>query len=270
MRKNFLVLKIIFILFPIFLSLKTKKQNDLISDNHEESKFIISNPEKDSSLMTLKFKNDNNTQFSLGITNNKDFSILKKDTKIIISKEGENLLINSPSILIESLNINGNLNYYNNSQWKLYSINTFDNNNINEWSFPKISKCGNFINILGGHCLLSNEEIRKEYNNLPKHSLIKIEGKFNFIGNWDKNSGYLKYNNNGNEEFLWTGRCETNKNDFILKEGMCGYQICKIGEFISVTFSHSDDNLELIFGSTLNDDSCEQSYGISDIKIYVK
>ena len=51
---------------------------------------------------------------------------------------------------------------------------------------------------------------------------------------------------------------------------MCGYQICKIGEFISVTFSHSDDNLELIFGSTLSDDSCEQSYGISDIKIYVK
>ena len=270
MTKNLFIINITFILFSISIALQIKKQNELESEKQFESKFIISNPETNSSLITLKFKNDNNTQFSIGITDKENFSILKKDLKTIITEKDKKIILNSPSILIESLNINNNLNYYNNTQWKLYYINNFEKNNSNEFTFGKISKCGKNINILGGNCLLSNKEIKKEFENLPKHSLIKIEGKFNFIGDWNKNTGYLKYNDNNDEKVLWTGRCETNKNDYILKEGFCHYQICKIGEFFSVSFSHKNDNLKIIFGANLNDDSCQQSYGISDIRIYIK
>ena len=51
---------------------------------------------------------------------------------------------------------------------------------------------------------------------------------------------------------------------------MCEYQVCKIGDVINVSFYHNEENLKLIFGSTLTGHPCDQSYGVSDIKIYIK
>ncbi len=43
-----------------------------------------------------------------------------------------------------------------------------------------------------------------------------------------------------------------------------------MASLINITVDHSDTKIKLIFGTTLERSSCEQSYGISDVKIYMR
>ena len=126
--------------------------------------------------------------------------------------------------------------------------------------------------ILGGVCQTSYDKLIKTYENIPKHNEIKIEAQYHFIGKWEQNTGYLQVNLNGEDQYVWTGRCKSlDEENYIYDQGMCGYKICKIGEIIKVSLKHNDDKLKLTFGSTLTeDDACVQSYGISEIKIFIR
>jgi hypothetical protein len=157
------------------------------------------------------------------------------------------------------------MKYLDTPQWKLIYHDSFSQNNTLDWNYDKITQC-NYYKMLGGYCQLSDKEAVKIFR-LPEHTIVRIEALYHFIGKWDSNTGYMKVSKNGESKYVWSYRC--NYQQSIIK--MCpDYDVCKLAVPISVTLNHSDKDIKLTFGSTLDNHSCEKSYGISDIKIYIK
>jgi len=95
---------------------------------------------------------------------------------------------------------------------------------------------------------------------------------FHFTGSWRSNTGYFKYIDKKDNKYLWTYRCLNKENSIMSKDNKsCHYKICKMNIPISVTFPHKKHKLELAFGTDFNDDNpCEGSYGVSEIRLYVR
>jgi len=141
-----------------------------------------------------------------------------------------------------------------------------------DWDFDTTTKCG-FYNMLGGICQTSTNEISKEISDLPPHKEIKIVASYHFIGKWDSNTGYLKLDGlnfrRNNPQYIWTDRC-ISKSDKDNSIKLCDYKVCKMNDPINVSVVHSDKYIKLIFGSTLKQNACEQSYAVSDVKLYIR
>ena len=126
--------------------------------------------------------------------------------------------------------------------------------------------------MLGGYCLTSGESHRKTYRNLPTHNILRIVAVYHFLDNWKGESGFLKINTGayGEYEYIWAEKYD-------LSEFPDAYNVCgsdageaKFSSFIDITIPHFDDDIALEFGSTLEGDPCEKSYGVSSISLYVK
>ena len=267
------VLKIYIFLSLIYLSYNLKNFKNLNQNLKKESitKLTINNPKTDNSLLTMKIK-DTETQYNIGIVNGNNFTISSKDQEIIKTKCDNQTIFNSPYITLNSISTKGDIKYNSVSQWKMIYYDSFRYNDTSlGWNYERVSQC-NYHFILGGVCQTSYDKLIKTYENIPKHNEIKIEAQYHFIGKWEQNTGYLQVNLNGEDQYVWTGRCKSlDEENYIYDQGMCGYKICKIGEIIKVSLKHNEDKLKLTFGSTLTeDDACVQSYGISEIKIFIR
>jgi len=81
-------------------------------------------------------------------------------------------------------------------QWAVTAHDDFEDANsvANGWSDMSISSCSEGGNsFLGGHCLLSYQEVSKTYT-LPKHEHLKISASVHMFDNWDGESVYMKVN----------------------------------------------------------------------------
>lgn len=234
------------------------------------STFILTSQKQTPAMINFKIKNSS-LMFSLGlndgklILNNNKFRNLEIDEDKLVSLKASVLTINS-------LDVKGNVKYNNVNQWKLFLHDNFHKNETSlNWNHDKVTKCNNY-NIMGGQCQTSTKELIKEITNIPPHSQIKIEASYHFIGSWDSHSGYLKLDNidfrKENPKYVWTHRCKNSKVTSIVK--ICPIEVCKMASPINITVNHSENLIKLIFGSTLERNSCEQSYGISDVKIYIR
>lgn len=254
-----------FISFLIITLIPISNENGVPSS---PSSLTISNAVGQEAVVSLKLKNTD-VLYSLGIMND-NFVLKNQERNIIAIKENDRIFISGKTILSNSLQLKGDLIYKKLTQWRMISYDSFNQNITSTgWSFEKTSLCkDNLYYMLGGHCLLSTDIITKIYNNLPSHSMIKIEGLFHFIGKWDQHTGYMKVKKNDQEQYIWSSRCRNSNS--MLTSNLCDYQICSIGNVINISFKHADDSLQLIFGSTLTENPCYQSYGVSDIKIYVR
>jgi hypothetical protein len=220
-------------------------------------------------LINLKLKNKK-TLFSLGISD-KSFIISNSDYKFM-NATNEMVVLKGKSLLTNSLNVTGEILINNIKQWRMIKYDSWKENNTDlGWGFNKISVCGHY-KVLGGPCLLGQEEISKTFTNLPEHTMVKIEALYHFFGDWDAESGYMKLVNSKisdkKENYLWALRCLKEKIPPLFK--ICEPDICKIASPISVSLSHNDRDIKIAFGSTIKSNSCTRSYAISDIKIYVR
>lgn len=156
-------------------------------------------------------------------------------------------------------------------QWKLVIFEDFQSS-VTGWSEDDISNCGSSPDLfLGGHCKFSNENVTKTFS-LSSHSEIKVSANFHFIDNWKGESAYMKVDG----EYVWSESFESCSN---LRASVCqseGINVCgddypdRMGHFIRYAGSHSDDEVTLEFSSTLSRDSCEVSWGIDNIEIYIR
>ncbi|KRW98425.1 hypothetical protein PPERSA_12382 [Pseudocohnilembus persalinus] len=132
----------------------------------------------------------------------------------------------------------------------------------------EISNCGG-IHMLGGYGLLADDQIEKQFTEIPSHQFIRIKANYHFIDSWSGETGYMKIGTKENNEYIWTQSYDYNKAmDSI---NVCGSQYGegKLTEHIDVTFRHSEQDLFIVFGSTLNNDAFDNSYGISNLQIYL-
>ena len=274
---------LIFLLFTVGISLASSedkflnkrriKVNLKISpfkpfNNTLYSSFVIQAP-KGKKTGTINFNLRRSKKImSLGIINN-NFSLFSNKKQYLTVKSKKSI-IQARNVITNEIASMHKVTYHTVSQWRLIAEDTWNKNlTTNGWDFDLVSQCQHSY-FFGGHCLLSKKEISKTYTNIPKHSMIRIESFYHHLGKWNSNSGYLKLaNTKDDHKYLWTNICKNKQSS--IYNNLCGYETCKINVPISVTIPHKKTTLAISFGADLNHDhSCEASYAVSEIRIYVR
>ena len=89
---------------------------------------------------------------------------------------------------------------------------------------------------IGGYCLLSKEEVSKKFFIGYSHESIRVKASYHMFDNWnggDYNDPYFNL-------------------------------------VIDVTIPHNESDVTITFGSTLDKDPCDASYGFQDVMLYIK
>ena len=152
-------------------------------------------------------------------------------------------------------------------QWGLVHHDDFETEkSLKDWSDKRTSKCKNGTNtFLGGHCNFSYNEVTKTFKNLPSHEKLKLNAALHMLDNWDGEYAYMKIDG----VKVWTKKGQQSQNG--------GIDICG-GESndpafnipIDVSLPHSSNEVTVSFGTTLEKDPCNHSFGIDDVMIYVR
>ncbi|KAL4494955.1 hypothetical protein ABPG72_015655 [Tetrahymena utriculariae] len=153
-------------------------------------------------------------------------------------------------------------------QWNQIVAENFWNEPFN-WSINQITKCGG-IYMLGGYGITAKKELQKTFEDIPSHTTIRVTGSFHFIDAWSGEAAFIKilFLEKDTFEYLWTQTYDFSKT----KNGIniCGsdYVEGQLTSNFDFTIPHSAKSLTLVFGANLQDDPYENSYGISNLKIY--
>jgi len=152
-------------------------------------------------------------------------------------------------------------------QWGLVHHDDFESEkSLQGWSDKRTSKCQHGGNtFLGGHCNFSYNEVTKVFKNLPPHDKLKINAAFHMLDSWDGEYAYMKLD----DVKVWTKRGQHSPDKGI---NICG------GDFndpafniaIDVSVPHNKPEIKITFGSTLDEEPCNESFGVDDVMIYVR
>jgi hypothetical protein len=128
------------------------------------------------------------------------------------------------------------------------------------------------MHLLGGYGNLAGGEIKKSFNNIPTHKDLRIVATYHFIDAWSGETGFMRLNTGKDKkmEYVWTERHDFSK-------GSGGISICgakypenKFSVNIDLSVSHEDEEITIGFGSTLDQDPYENSFGVSNLQIFIK
>jgi len=296
LSNNILFLTCIFLLVGLNFTINTininQRFNESLTNSTELSKLLyrkgqdpktvskqftsltINPPSGKSGVINLSIKNLNLIT-SFGLIDKK-FALNSNNYKFL-NATSDIVELKGNSILTNSLNSLGNIQHNGVNQWRMVEYNSWSKNKTtNGWNHTKTSSCGPYT-MIGGKCQLSNKEIVKTITNLPEHTMVRVEALFHFMGSWDSETGYLKkWDENdykkleNTNKYLWTLRCKKDKSTPIVKISICEEDVCQVASPISVTIPHKEKTLKLSFGSTITSNACEKSYGVSDVKIYIR
>jgi hypothetical protein len=123
--------------------------------------------------------------------------------------------------------------------------------------------------LLGGYGKFAGGEVYKTYR-LPKHSQVRVKANYHFIDAWTGETAFAKVD----YKIMWT-------ESYDQQTSKTGIQICgstapenKFSVPIDLVIPHVCDEdgctLNIAFGSTLTLSPTEQSWGISDVMIFVR
>ena len=129
------------------------------------------------------------------------------------------------------------------------------------------------MSILGGFCTLSAHKLQNIIAGLSAHTQVRVESTFHFIDAWAGESAYLRVSptdDYGELAYVWTDTFDftTSKNE----RNICGGEVAeaRFAVPIDVSFPHNDSSVKLEFGSTLGQDPCYASWGISSVRVSVR
>merc|ERR1712072_915111 len=142
-------------------------------------------------------------------------------------------------------------------QWALVFHEDFQEK-VSGWTPVKVSSCGGEDKFLGGHCNFAADTASKVFKNLPAHTQVRMTASFHFLDQWDGKN-------------VWADSSKSHRGEGV---NVCGaaHPDRKFAAPIDVTMQHTGDNVEVKFGTTMDSstDSCQQSWGVDDVTIYVK
>jgi hypothetical protein len=134
-----------------------------------------------------------------------------------------------------------------------------------------MTECGG-IKMLGGYCQFGGGEVTKTYTDIPDHTSLRIQANYHFIDAWDTETGFMRINNgkDGMMQYIWTERYSA----FVGNNGIdiCGGRWPE-GRFsvpIDVSIPHTDSSVKIGFGSTIEQDPCDESFGVSGVRILIR
>lgn len=143
-----------------------------------------------------------------------------------------------------------------------------------------ITPCGG-TRMLGGYEMFSKGQVSKRYTNLRTHSEVRVTANFHFIDDWEGETAYMmtgsfsKNMNCSSVQYAWTHAYDAREVSSAVS--VCGGKTGE-GRFavpIDITIPHSEDTLDLIFGTTLLgktkfDAAGGAFWGVSGVNIYIR
>jgi len=231
--------------------------------------FAIRAPPGSDSVLT--FTADSVGSVSLALISETGNFVIKneKNNLVEINQKGEEIVMGVSKLSAKSLQFYGDILYKDIPQWKLVVNENFWQEPTG-WTINKISTCGG-INMLGGFSITSGTENSKKFKDLPAHKKIRITATFHFIDAWTGETAYMKVDVGRNRalEYVWTERYDSTKAKNAIN--VCGahYGEGKLSSSIDITLPHIEDDVTILFGSNLDQDPQEESWGVSNVNIYV-
>eukprot|EP00359_Climacostomum_virens_P004035 CAMPEP_0204906728 /NCGR_PEP_ID=MMETSP1397-20131031/6128_1 /ASSEMBLY_ACC=CAM_ASM_000891 /TAXON_ID=49980 /ORGANISM="Climacostomum Climacostomum virens, Strain Stock W-24" /LENGTH=232 /DNA_ID=CAMNT_0052075731 /DNA_START=986 /DNA_END=1684 /DNA_ORIENTATION=- len=156
-------------------------------------------------------------------------------------------------------------------QWKLVEIEDFQGS-VKGWSQEYISSCGNSPDLfLGGYCKLASDAVSKSFT-LPTHEYINIRFNLHFFDKWVGETIQLKIDGTKS----WSASHKTCDTILSWTCNRYGINACgddspdRLGFFGEHTKPHTSTTLDIEFSSTLDRSSCEVSWGLDNVEIYVR
>ena len=161
--------------------------------------------------------------------------------------------------------------------WRVGSDDDFDNGATEGWHLSKgiatssslVSDCGDRNFFLGGHCVSSGHEISKRITLPVPHAQIHLKAIFHFLDSWNGQYAYAKID----DEYVWMDSHMSLKQQEFMPTSFCGnpsYSDTKFGAKVDVYVPHDKSEVTITFGSTLDVDPCEGSWGVDDVSVYVR
>eukprot|EP01017_Pseudomicrothorax_dubius_P005654 TRINITY_DN11473_c0_g1_i3.p1 TRINITY_DN11473_c0_g1~~TRINITY_DN11473_c0_g1_i3.p1 ORF type:complete len:296 (-),score=33.75 TRINITY_DN11473_c0_g1_i3:71-958(-) len=230
--------------------------------------------------ITVASKGDAILRFMHGRYTTLILSLLAETGSFVVKNERLTLMEISPGAEIfqigadifsaRSVRFHGDLFFDRVEQWKLVAHELFHLEPIG-WSMSQITTCGG-VYLLGGYCVLSGGEVTKTFSDLPAHKMVRITATYHFIDAWTGETGFMRANV-GRErqmEYIWTEKYDASKSKNSIN--VCGnhYGEGKFAVPIDVTIPHIESSITIGFGSTLDQDPCDESFGISNVQIYIR
>jgi len=186
----------------------------------------------------------------------------KKDQLLIKGKIDADSVTSSGDLSASFLEINGV------RQWALTSLEDFEEVGVDGWSNGEVTECAG-RHILGGHCVeKATPELTKTFSNLGEHSQVRVKAQYMFIDSWDGESGYLKVDG----KTVWIDSYNHAIGDSAHGINMCGNETPerKFSTGIDVSIPHTGESVTLSFGSTTDEHSCDESFGIDSVMIFTR
>jgi len=155
-------------------------------------------------------------------------------------------------------------------QWALVEHDHFDDEkSVRGWNLLELSSCDSAAHnkMLGGHGLTSSKKLSKTYTDLPPHTLVRIKANYHMLDNWEGEHGFMK----ADDQTLWKKKGISPKGHQMLNQ--CGnkdHADPLMNRQIDKILAHTGNSLKLDFGSTLQKNPSEASYGVDDVMIFVR
>jgi len=224
--------------------------------------FINGGANKESSI-TL---GDSDQAFTLAVESDGSFVIRNRNQPTFSITPSGSVTIGGSLNSKGAMRIDGKINFNGVEQWFLVAFEDFNQGAVG-WSNTSTTTCGNPDKmILGGCGKFANGEVSKTYFNLPSHGVVRVKANYHFIDRWGGETAYAKLQ----DRYVWT-------DSFDAQSTKQGIDICcspdpesKYSTPIDVTLPHTDTTLKLAFGSTLTLSPTEQSWGVSDVQVFVR
>ncbi|GBE63082.1 hypothetical protein, conserved [Babesia ovata] len=210
--------------------------------------------------------------YTLGVDSLGNFAISSGDQPMLVIDNEQNISFHMNNLSVRSVDFGGDLVVEGVSQFKMIWRESFVdargwNGTVDQVG---VSSCAG-IPMLGGFKLFGRGWVQKTFIELPVHRELRIKASFHFLDQWAGESGYMKLNTSSSApmDYVWT--------DIHAEHSTTGINICggetpdsKFSVPIEVTIPHSSERFTIEFGSTLEGDAVQQSWGVSGLEIYVR
>lgn len=146
--------------------------------------------------------------------------------------------------------------------WALKEHNSFQETH-DGWSHNTRNSCDGINHFLGGKCELAEQELTKIFN-FSSHNYIRITATLHMLGPWNGETAYVKVD--GDQVWSQSGLSHSSN----LK--VCGHEFAdtRYGIHIDATVPHTDEQVEISFGSTLKSQPCLASFAVDDVMVYTR
>lgn len=157
---------------------------------------------------------------------------------------------------------------FDNGGWTRLLLDEFEDGGTG-WSKTQTSSCGAFGKILGGYGQFGNETVSKSISALGiEHSIVRLDADYYAIDSWDGEQAYAQINNMP----AWSTECQHQDNscEHSNNGNQCGGNYSDGSTKVSAFVNDVGDDITVGFGSTLNQSTTDESWGVDNVAVYVR